>query len=185
MISRTTWATLVQAVGLVRESLAALEEDLQGYNGTAVTLWNRNQHRFAFATQCWPCWEDGLSDAVASLLRRDIGGHRVVVNREVQVRRDGLPGLRTDVLQIEAHASPDTGQCTLRVIIEAKGCWNPELPTTARTQLRTHLSEPDTAGLLLVGCFNCTRWNTKKHGCPATTTKSTTSAVSNTNRYVN
>ncbi|MFE9404741.1 hypothetical protein ACFYNY_23720 [Streptomyces sp. NPDC006530] len=100
------------------------------------------------------------------------------------MRRDGLPGLRTDV-QIEAHASPDTGQRTLRVIIEAEGCWNPELPTTARTQLRTYLSEPDTAGLLLVGYYNCTRWNTKKRRCPATTTKSTTSATSNTNRYVN
>ncbi|MFJ2722723.1 hypothetical protein [Streptomyces sp. NPDC087437] len=156
-----------QLLDLVRESLAALEEDLQGYNGTAVTLWNRNQHRFTSSTQCWPCWEDDLSDAVASFLRRDIGGHRVVVNREVQVRRDGLPGLRTDV-QIEAPASPDTGQHTLRVIIEAKGCWNPELPTTARTQLRAYLSEPDTAGLLLVGYFNCTRWNTKKRSCPAT-----------------
>ncbi|SHH33319.1 hypothetical protein [Streptomyces sp. 3214.6] len=156
-----------QLLDLVRESLAAMEEDLQGYNGTAVTLWNRNQHRFTSSTQCWPCWEDDLSDAVASFLRRDIGGHRVVVNREVQVRRDGLPGLRTDV-QIEAPASPDTGQHTLRVIIEAKGCWNPELPTTARTQLRAYLSEPDTAGLLLVGYFNCTRWNTKKRSCPAT-----------------
>ncbi|MFF7566673.1 hypothetical protein ACFZB4_42810 [Streptomyces pseudovenezuelae] len=156
-----------QLLDLVRESLAALEEDLQGYNGTAVTLWNRDQHRFTSTTQCWPCWEDDLSDAVASFLRRDIGGHRVVVNREVQVRRDGLPGLRTDV-QIEAPASPDTGQHTLRVIIEAKGCWNPELPTTARTQLRAYLSEPDTAGLLLVGYFNCTRWNTKKRSCPAT-----------------
>lgn len=156
-----------QLLDLVRESLDALEEDLQGYNGTAVTLWNRDQHRFNSTTQCWPCWEDDLSDAVASFLRRDIGGHRVVVNREVQVRRDGLPGLRTDI-QIEAPAPADTGQYTLRVIIEAKGCWNPELPTTARTQLRAYLSEPDTAGLLLVGYFNCTRWNTKKRSCPAT-----------------
>ncbi|MEU1259295.1 hypothetical protein ABZ445_39020 [Streptomyces chartreusis] len=156
-----------QLLDLVRESLAAMEEDLQGYNGTAVTLWNRDGSRFNSTTQCWPCWEDDLSDAVASFLRRDIGGHRVVVNREVQVRRDGLPGLRTDV-QIEAPAHPDTGQHTLRVIIETKGCWNPELPTTARTQLRAYLSEPDTAGLLLVGYFDSTRWNTRKRSCPAT-----------------
>ncbi|SOE19085.1 hypothetical protein [Streptomyces sp. OK228] len=156
-----------QLLDLVRESLAAMEEDLQGYNGTAVTLWNRDRHRFNSSTQCWPCWEDDLSDTVASFLRRDIGSHRVVVNREVQVRRDGLPGLRTDV-QIEASAPRETGQHTLRVIIEAKGCWNPELPTTARTQLRAYLSEPHTAGLLLVGYFDCTRWNTKKRSCPAT-----------------
>ncbi|WP_432176675.1 hypothetical protein [Streptomyces sp. Tue6028] len=156
-----------QLLDLVRESMAVMEEDLQGYNGTAVTLWNRDRPRFNSTTECWPCWEDDLTDTVASFLRRDIGGHRVVVNREVQVRRDGLPGLRTDV-QIEAPAPPDTGQHTLRVIIEAKGCWNPELPTTARTQLRAYLSEPHTAGLLLVGYFDCTRWNTKKRSCPAT-----------------
>ncbi|MDC2960453.1 hypothetical protein PO587_39130 [Streptomyces gilvifuscus] len=155
-----------QLLDLVRESLTALEKDLQGSNGTAITLWNRDRPRFNSATQCWPCWEDDLSDAVASFLRRDIGGHRVVVNREVQVRRDGLPGLRTDI-QIEAPAHPDTGQQTLTVVIEVKGCWNPELPT-AQTQLRAYLSEPDTAGLLLVGYFDCTRWNTKKRSCPAT-----------------
>ncbi|MFI9616791.1 NACHT domain-containing protein [Streptomyces sp. NPDC052023] len=156
-----------QLLDLVRESLTRMEEDLQGYNGTAVTLWNRNQSRFNSSTQCWPCWEDDLSDTAASFLRRDIGGHRIVVNREVQVRRDGLPGLRTDV-QIEAPAPPGTGEHTLRVVIEAKGCWNPELPTTARTQLRAYLSEPDTAGLLLVGYFDCARWNTKRRSCPAT-----------------
>jgi hypothetical protein len=156
-----------QLLDLVRESLAVLEEDLQGYNGTVVNLWNRDQDRFDAHTQCWPCWEDDLSDTVASFLRRDIGGHRVVVNREVQVRRTGLPGLRTD-LQIEATASPGTRQHTIRVVIEAKGCWNPELPETAQTQLRAYLSEPHTAGLLLVGYFDCTRWNTKKRGCRST-----------------
>ncbi|WP_328674917.1 hypothetical protein [Streptomyces sp. NBC_00343] len=156
-----------QLLDLVCESLAALEEDLQGYNGTVVNLWNRDRDRFDAHTQCWPCWEDDLSDAVASFLRRDIGGHRVVVNREVQVRRTGLPGLRTD-LQIEATASPGTRQHTIRVVVEAKGCWNPELPDTAQTQLRAYLSEPHTAGLLLVGYFDCTRWNTKKRGCRST-----------------
>jgi hypothetical protein len=82
-----------QLLDLVRESLSAMQEDLQGYNGTAVNLWNRDRSRFEANTRCWPCWEDDLSDAVASFLRRDIGGHRVVVNREVQVRRTGLPGL--------------------------------------------------------------------------------------------
>ncbi|MFJ7297795.1 hypothetical protein [Streptomyces collinus] len=156
-----------QLLDLVRESLSAMQEDLQGYNGTAVNLWNRDRSRFEANTRCWPCWEDDLSDAVASFLRRDIGGHRVVVNREVQVRRTGLPGLRTD-LQIEAPSAAGTGQSTIRVVIEAKGCWNHELPTAARTQLRAYLSEPHTAGLLLVGYFDSTRWNAKRRGCPST-----------------
>ncbi|MFD9122292.1 MULTISPECIES: hypothetical protein [Streptomyces] len=156
-----------QLLDLVRESLSAMQEDLQGYNGTAVNLWNRDRSRFEANTRCWPCWEDDLSDAVASFLRRDIGGHRVVVNREVQVRRTGLPGLRTD-LQIEAPSAPGTGQHTIRVVIEAKGCWNHELPTATRTQLRAYLSEPHTAGLLLVGYFDSTRWNAHRRGCPST-----------------
>lgn len=156
-----------QLLDLIRESLTAMEEDLQGYNGTAVNLWNRDRDRFEAGTRCWPCWEDDLSDAVASFLRRDIGGHRVVVNREVQVRRNGLPGLRTD-LQIEAPPPNGASQHTIRVVIEAKGCWNKDLPTTAQTQLRAYLSEPHTAGLLLVGYFDSTRWNTKKRGCPRT-----------------
>jgi hypothetical protein len=52
------------------------------------------------------------------------------------------------------------------VIIECKGCWNRELPTAAEKQLAAYLTDPHTAGLLLVGYFDCTRWNDKKRGCP-------------------
>jgi hypothetical protein len=109
---------------------------------------------------------------VASFIRREIGDNRavinrkVVVNREVGVRRTGLPGLRTDI-HIDVPPSADGSQKSLRIVIECKGCWNDELPTALEKQLTAYLTEPRTAGLLLVGYFNCTRWNHKKRGCPA------------------
>ncbi|MFE3106876.1 hypothetical protein ACFXKJ_40380 [Kitasatospora indigofera] len=154
-----------QLLDIVIESLSAMEQELQGYNGTAVNLWNRDKDKFEKETKCWPCWEDDLCDAVTAFLRRDIGGHRVVVNREVEVRRTGLPGLRTDI-QIEAPSSESTHQGAIRVIIECKGCWNRELPTATEYQLAAYLTEAHTAGLLLVGYFDCTRWNDKKRACP-------------------
>jgi hypothetical protein len=47
-----------------------------------------------------------------------------------------------------------------------QGCWNDELPIALEKQLTAYLTEPRTAGLLLVGYFSCTRWNHKKRGCP-------------------
>jgi len=162
-----------QLLGVVIEALQAYQEELQGSNGTAVNLWNRDQAPFQADTKCWPAWEDDLSDAVTAFLRREIGGNRavvnrkVVVNREVETRRTGLPGLRTDI-HIDVPVSEDGEQDSLRVIIECKGCWSDELSTALERQLTAYLTGPRTAGLFLVGYFNCTRWNHKTdRGCPA------------------
>jgi hypothetical protein len=151
-----------QLLDLVIEVLQAMERELQGYNGTVVNLWNRDKATFDSDTNCWPAWEDDLCDAVASFLRREIGDNRAVINREVEVRRKGL---RTDI-HVDVPASADGNQQSLRVVIECKGCWNNELPTALEKQLTAYLTEPRTAGLFLVGYFNCTRWNHKKRSCP-------------------
>lgn len=82
------------------------------------------------------CWRriKRWSDLVASYLLQGIGGHRVVINREVQVRRPGFPGLRTDI-QIEAPALEGTGNDPIKVVIECKGCWNNSLDTALVNQL--------------------------------------------------
>jgi hypothetical protein len=54
------------------------------------------------------------------------------------------------------------------LIIECKGCWNDELKHAIPRQLAAYLTRPRTAGLLLVGYFDCTRWNHQRRGCPAT-----------------
>lgn len=156
-----------QLLEVVTESLQALQEDLQGDNGTAVNLWNRDSHRFLATTKCWPCWEDDLCDAVTAFLRRDIGARHIVINREVEIQRPTLPGQRTDI-HIEAFPPHGSRQAPLRVIIECKGCWNDELEHAIPRQLAAYIEQrPHTAGLLLVGYFDCTRWNHNERGCPA------------------
>ena len=156
-----------QLLDVVIEALKEMQQELGGYNGTVVNLWNRDKDRFQADTKCWPAWEDDLSDAIAAFLRREIGGNRAVVNgkvvvsRETEIRRPGLPGQRTDI-QLDVPPSADGTRSNLRVVIECKGCWSDELGTALETQLSSYLTEPRTAGLLLVGYFDCTRWNHRK-----------------------
>lgn len=82
-----------------------------------------------------------LADALQEdpvFLRREIGGNRTVINREVGIRRTRLPGLRTDIhIDIPADESHEN----LRLVIECKGCWNDLWPTTGRGRLSYERSE--------------------------------------------
>lgn len=155
---------------IVLASLDRIQTVLQGSNGLVVNLWNRNLWTVDH-TDWWPCWEEDFSDMVAALLRQDIGGHRVVINREVQVDRSGFPGRRTDI-QIQTTAPPtSSSDGTLTVVIECKGCWHRDLSTALADQLvRDYLRAPGTAGIYLIGYFDCDRWNRemrrKRHHAP-------------------
>ncbi|CAL9299198.1 hypothetical protein [Streptomyces sp. SudanB25_2051] len=151
---------------IVVESLHRFEQALHRPNGLVIALWNRDRPGVNH-DRWWPCWEEDFSDIVAAFLLQDIGGHRVVINREVQLRRPGLPGLRTDI-QIEAPGAPGGGEDPIKVVIECKGCWNSSLPTALADQLVTdYLHTPRTAGIFLVGYFDCERWGIHKRQCPA------------------
>ncbi|GAA2752942.1 hypothetical protein [Kitasatospora cinereorecta] len=153
---------------IVEESLTRFRRALHGPNGLIVALWNRRQPGVNH-TEWWPCWEEDLSDITAAFLLQDIGGNRVVINREVQIRRPGFPGLRTDI-QIEAPAREGIGEDPIKVVIECKGCWNETLKTALREQLvDQYLQTPRTAGLFLTGYFHCDRWDEKRQrNCPKT-----------------
>ncbi|MFE6699187.1 hypothetical protein [Streptomyces sp. NPDC057718] len=155
-------------LALVLEALDRFQFTLRRPNGLSIALWNRSDASAAKA-EWWPCWEEDLSDILAVFLMQDIGGHRVVVNREVQLDRPGLAGRRTDI-QIEVPAPPDSGHDPVKVVIECKGCWNSSLPTALEHQLvDRYLHTPRTAGILLTGYFDCDRWTeTKRRSCPAT-----------------
>ncbi|MFF8574012.1 NACHT domain-containing protein [Streptomyces sp. CA-100214] len=154
-------------LALVLEALERFQDALRRPNGLSIALWNRSESSAAKA-QWWPCWEEDLSDILAVFLLQDIGGHRVVVNREVQLDRPGLSGRRTDI-QIEVPAPPGSGHDPVRLVIECKGCWNDTLSTALEVQLvGRYLDTPRTAGILLTGYFDCDRWQTKQRGCPAT-----------------
>ncbi|MFF0163620.1 hypothetical protein ACFYRY_39740 [Streptomyces sp. NPDC005263] len=152
---------------IVLESLDRFAKALHRPNGLIVALWNRARAGVNH-TEWWPCWEEDFSDIVASFLLQDIGGHRVVINREVQVRRPGFPGLRTDI-QIEAPALEGAGNDPIKVVIECKGCWNDSLDTALANQLVAgYLQAPRTAGVFLTAYFHCDRWGVaKQRKCPA------------------
>ncbi|MFD9124517.1 hypothetical protein [Kitasatospora sp. NPDC059571] len=150
---------------IVSESLKRFQQALHRPNGLIVALWNRESHGVNH-TDWWPCWEEDFSDIVATFLLQDIGGHRVVINREVQVLRPGFPGLRTDI-QIELPACEGTGDDPIKLVIECKGCWNSSLSTALADQLVAgYLQTPRTAGVLLTGYFHCDRWGARKRSCP-------------------
>ncbi|MCC9690160.1 hypothetical protein ACFY83_34750 [Streptomyces althioticus] len=153
-------------LALVLEALSRFQDALHRPNGLRIALWNRSDASAARA-EWWPCWEEDLSDILASFLLQDIGGDRVVIDREVQLDRPGLAGKRTDI-QIEVPAPPDSGNDPVKLIIECKGCWNSTLSTALEHQLvDRYLHTPRTAGILLTGYFDCERWTiTKRRACP-------------------
>ncbi|MFJ8097646.1 hypothetical protein [Streptomyces griseofuscus] len=146
----------VHLLDVVMEALDRVQQALAGPNGMAILLWNRAAA--AGDAAMWPMWEEDFSDLVMGLLKIHLGGQRVILNREVQVDRPGTGGGRTDIHIQAADPSHHTEPFT--VIIESKGCWNQELPTALSDQLvARYLRRPRTAGIFLVGFFDCDQWS--------------------------
>ncbi|MFH8804918.1 NACHT domain-containing protein [Streptomyces sp. NPDC017936] len=143
---------------VIMESLDSVQEALSAPNGLATLLWNRSAAA-AGSSSWWPMWEEDFSDLVTGLLRMQLEHRRVILNREVQVNRPGVGGGgRTDI-HIQAVTAPDD-PAPVTVVIECKGCWNPTLPTALTDQLvARYLRHPRTAGILLVGFFDCDIWD--------------------------
>ena len=145
----------------VLASLARLQRLLQGDTPLAPFLWNVEHDQRSGR----PKSEDRLSDFVLHHLRRDLPGS--VIDREVQVRnlRESGIGERTD-LKVETRSADGS---PLVVIIETKGCWNPELMNALESQLHErYLRAHGTAhGIYLVGWFGCAFWadGAKQRAC--------------------
>jgi hypothetical protein len=102
--------------------------------------------------------EEHLSDYIARYLRPEYETRGIVINREVQVRRD-----RTDIHINTFKRAPDgTASDPITAVIEVKGCWNPKLNTAMQTQLADRylrvLGTTSVAGIYLVGVFDCLSW---------------------------
>lgn len=148
-----------QLLDVVMEAVDRVQETLSGPNGMAILLWNRAAA--ADYNAMWPTWEEDFSDLVMGLLKIHLGGRRIILNREVQVDRPGAGGGRTDIHIQAADPSHDTEPFT--VVIEAKGCWNRSLPTALAEQLvARYLRRPRTAGVFLVGLFDCDQWHSER-----------------------
>lgn len=116
---------------LAAATLAALQEiqiQLTGATPDSHYLWDIHARR--------PKSEDEISDYLCNELDRVLASRGAVVNREVQIRRNGSSGIgeRPDALVDASLAGrPQNGRLSLP--IEVKGAWNGELLTAASTQL--------------------------------------------------
>jgi len=149
-----------QLLAVVRESLRRLEAELQGDTPSVPALWNTSKKKNT------PKDEESLSDFIALHLRRDLRGHGVVVNREVQIRRgEGTaPGERTDI-HVTATCQANDRFPVVSLILEVKGCWNQTRETDLVNQLRDRYLRDNQCrhGLYVVGWFNCPQWDAADH----------------------
>ncbi|MPV36724.1 NACHT domain-containing protein [Georgenia subflava] len=145
---RNSWAPtrLSHLLRLGSNRRAVVVNDVAGLTAAVVSGLEDVQSRLTGATPeshyLWdthagrPKSEDEISDYLANELHRILIARGVIVNREVQVRRNRPSGIgeRTDLLVDAAPVGgPATGRLSLP--IEVKGAWNPELLTAMRDQL--------------------------------------------------
>ncbi|WP_151478237.1 hypothetical protein [Streptomyces albicerus] len=114
--------------------------------------------------------EAALCAYLAHELTLRLGGHRVAVNREVLIHPTDAYGAgdRTDIL-IDALPSPGdelgpTPGGPVKLVIEVKGSWNPDLATSQAEQLAgRYLPEAMTdVGIYLVGWYPVELWDAEK-----------------------
>ena len=137
-------------------ALTQVQAQLQRDTPSAGLLWDTFSGR--------PKSEDEISDYLAIELGRQLNQQGVIVNREVQVRRNKSSGLpeRTD-LRIEA-LPPDGsgGGAVLRIPGEVKGAWNTGVVDSIRTQLlERYMADFQTDfGVYIVVWFDPADWAT-------------------------
>ena len=137
---------------VVLEALDLLQEQALRPHGWSLLLWNREEEEAKEGW--WPAWEDTLSNLVCAFLRENLAGHKLVINREVEIWPARIGGSRTDV-HVQAADPRDGAAEPLTVVIEVKGCWNPEIKTGVTGQLLPYLKpRPGWAGIFLVGYFH-------------------------------
>lgn len=146
-------------LSVIVESLERLQNGLHGETPVAPFMWNE-----LGGGLLRPKNEEQLSDYVKIHLEKDLTPrHGIVLNREVQIRpKSSTGGQRTDIHVDACVAERDTYNI-IRVIIETKGCWNPDLKTSMKEQLaeRYLANNASCAGLYLVGYFGSDRWDTE------------------------
>ena len=114
-----------------------------------------------------PKKEDRISQLIGRHIRADLHGRGIVVNREVKIQSalGGQPGELVD-LKIDAvtHEPERSTADTISIILEVKGCWNPELRAAMKTfQLadRYLAMNKCSTGVYVVGWFLCDAWGGK------------------------
>jgi hypothetical protein len=150
-----------QLLNVLLESLKRLELELQGETPAVRDLWDKvDDKKFK------PVDENAFSDYVKRFLDKDLKSRGIIVNREVELRRNygGSSGERTDI-HVDAVVKKPNGELydCITVIIEVKGCWHKDLNSAMEEQLVQRYLQDNSSkyGLYLVGWFNCNQWDDK------------------------
>lgn len=116
----------LQAV--ISNAFDEIQLELTGSNPQSHLLWDTHSRR--------PKREDEISDHLRNRLAELTADNGLVVNREVQVRRNYPSGIpeRAD-LQVEAATGKAGPFATIVLPIEVKGAWHDDLLTALRSQL--------------------------------------------------
>jgi hypothetical protein len=146
-----------QLLDVLIESLKRIENKLQGEIPDAQFLWNetsKNTYK--------PKDENSFSDYIKNRLDEDLKQRGIIVNREVQIHRGQRTDMHIDAVIQDSH---NRVYDSVTVIIEVKGCWNPDLDHAMETQLMDQYLRDNHCqhGLYLVGWFNCDRWDNKDY----------------------
>jgi hypothetical protein len=150
-----------ELVELLLESLSRLQTRLQGKPPAVVGLWDEVVRKNKRAKRVFrPKDEPTLSDYVKLHLDDDLVERGVIANREVKLSTylGGAKGEQTDV-HVDVTV-PGVGPGVfekLTVIIELKGCWNPDLKHAMETQLVDRYLTGGNCrhGIYVVGWFAC------------------------------
>ena len=151
-VTRRIVRNVADLTQVVLDALDTLQKQALQSHGWSMLMWNREDEKAT--TGWWPTWEDNLSNLICAFLREHLAEQKPVINREVEIQPSRLDGGRTDVLA-QAADPRDAASQPLTVIIEVKGCWNPEISTGIGQQLAPYLEpRPGWAGIFLAGYFH-------------------------------
>ena len=139
-----------QLIEVICDALSELQSKLHAETPAAQFLWNDD---------C-PKEEEAISDWVKIELDSLLVSRGVVINREVQIHIRERTDIHVDAV---TRATATIEARRIKVIIEVKGCWNPDQKGAVESQLvNRYLAQNDcTHGMFLLAWFVCSRWNNK------------------------
>lgn len=154
-----------ELVEVLIESLNRLESLLQGVTPSAEELWNELPTAPGEGRIFRPKGETNFSNYVKRHLDRDLRGRGVILNREVEIRAPlgGRSGEDTDIfVDVIVPRGQSERLERISAVIEAKGCWNPDLNHAMKSQLAERYMADSGIhhGIYLVGWFVCPQWDT-------------------------
>ncbi len=139
-----------QLLEVVCETINDLQGKLHGETPAAPFLWDGDK----------PKEEEKLSDWIKIELDSIFRHQGIILGREVQIHLKDRTDIHIDAVTQDAKTKAFD---RIKVIIEVKGCWHPEIKTAMQTQLiERYLTHNDcTHGIYLVGWYMCDFWSKK------------------------